>query len=307
MEEQDQVPVDRGLMSAAVVQMVSALEAALDVEGEKVGIVGLPTGVMSLDESLGGLFDGDLVVIGGRPGTFKTPIALSMFHHAASLSSGERVPLFFSLEASVVVACQRLAAQRGPALVSEIRRGLVPDKAWDGLSNVVDSLGKKLGAIARLFDDCFDVAAIRREVEYLAGTGVRPSAIFVDYVQLLRGSARQVMTRADELGFISRELKLLGREYQCPVVAVSQVTRGVEERPSKQAVPSDLRGAGSLEEDADVVLLLRRLSTSDEVAAVGGRDLVDIEVLVAKHKYGRTGDATVLSVHPASGFFHQSV
>lgn len=290
---------DDAFLAKVVDQMLSVVDDIYS-RSDANAVVGLTTGVFALDDCLGGLFGGDFVLIGGRPGTFKTPLALHMFRCAAACSSADRVPFFFTLEASRIVTCQRMAAQMEGIPVWQLRRAHLGDESWEKLSKATRLLGGDLGEKALLFDRCFDVGSIRQEVEVSSKSGLRPSAIFVDYVQLCRGAAKQALSRADELGAISRELKLLAREYDCPVVALSQVNRVVEDRPGKQAAPSDLRGSGSLEEDADVVLMLRHRSMQpddvpDEI------DRVELEVLIAKQKYGRAGEEFTMWVNPASG------
>jgi replicative DNA helicase len=223
-------------------------------------ITGVPTGYSELDYLLSGLQPSNLVVVGARPSMGKTAFALGLATHAAS---NHGVPvLFFSLEMSHLEIAQRVLAAEARLDVTKLRNGRLLDSDWPRISSAIGRID-----MAPLFiDDNPNVTIM--DIRAKAG---RTSA-----------ENRQV-----EISEISRGLKILARELQLPVVALSQLSRGLEARADKRPMLADLRESGAIEQDADVVMFIYR----DEVYNPDSADRGTAEVLVAKHRNGPTGSA----------------
>lgn len=252
-------------------------------------VVGISTGIRDLDAKLAGLHDGQLIVIAGRPGMGKSALAQQIADHAALRGTPAA---YFSLEMSRNEFVERAVANIGRLDGERIRNatGLTADD-WERFSLTVGRLNE-----APLFiDDSPDatVARVRAKARRLKRKhGIK--LLVVDYLQLMSGQGE---SRREEVDSISRGLKLLAKELQIPVIALAQLSRKCEERTNKRPILSDLRESGSVEQDADVVLLLYR----DEVYDEGTDRPGVIEISIAKQRMGPTGTvyATWLGDHYA--------
>lgn len=241
--------------------------------------LGVPTGFSDLDKLLNGLQPSDLIIIAGRPGMGKTGFLLSIARNAAA-KYHKRVALF-SLEMSNEQLVQRLIAQETHVDSQKLRMGKLTDAEWHSVTAAVDHLHQ-----APIFLD--DTPAItpmqlrtkcrRLHLEY----GL--DLVMVDYLQLMT-TGRRTENRVQEVSQISRELKVLARELNVPVVAAAQLSRAVEQRGDKHPMLSDLRESGSLEQDADVVIFIYR----DEVYNENTEKPGIAEIMVSKHRNGPTG------------------
>jgi replicative DNA helicase len=252
--------------------------AALVSRGES--ITGVPTGFADLDERLSGLQPSALIIVGARPAMGKTAFALGIAAHAAMQA---RVPtLIFSLEMSHSELTQRLLVSEARVDANRIRNGKLLDTDWPKISNAIGRLGE-----APLFIDdnprvtVMEVRAKARRMKAKAG-GL--GLIIIDYLQLMTGRM-SAENRQVEVSEISRGLKILARELEVPVVALSQLSRGLENRADKRPMLADLRESGSLEQDADVVMFLYR----DQVYNPDSDARGTAEVIVSKHRNGPTG------------------
>src|SRR5437588_2730329 len=243
-------------------------------------VTGVPTGYRDLDELLAGLQPSNLIIVGGRPASGKTSWALGAAAHAAL--HADRAVLLFSLEMSHLELTQRLLC--GEALVdaTRLRTGRLLDSDWPKISHAVGRLGE-----AEIYIDdnphltIMEIRAkARRLKSRLGGLGL----IVVDYLQLMAGRP-DAENRQVEVSEISRGLKILARELEVPVVALSQLSRNLEMRSDKRPVLADLRESGSLEQDSDVVLFIYR----DELYNPESADRGTAEIIVAKHRNGPTG------------------
>ncbi|MDH3754841.1 MAG: replicative DNA helicase [Acidimicrobiia bacterium] len=243
-------------------------------------ITGTPTGYSDLDEMLSGLQPNTLVIVGARPSIGKTSFALGALAHAAL--EANRPSLFFSLEMGQLEISQRLLCAEARVDSSRVRTGKLDASDWTKISSAVG----RLAEAPIWIDDnpnltIMDIRAKARRLRSRVGDlGI----IFVDYIQLMTGRTT-AESRQVEVSEISRGLKILARELECPVVALSQLSRGLEQRQDKRPMLSDLRESGSIEQDADVVMFLYR----DEVYNPESPDIGTAEVLVAKHRNGPTG------------------
>jgi len=247
-------------------------------------ITGVPTGFFDLDHLLGGLQPSNLIVLGARPGHGKTSFALNVAMNAAV--EAKRPVLFFSLEMSSEEINGRLLSAEARIDSVRMRSGRLLEGDWPKLA----------GAMGRLHDvpvyvddnaavTVMDIRAkARRMRSQLGDLGL----VVVDYLQLMTGR-NNAETRQVEISEISRGLKLLARDLRCPVLALSQLSRGLEQRADKRPMLSDLRESGALEQDADVVMFLYR----DELYREDSPDRGMAEVIVAKHRGGPTGKSTV--------------
>ncbi len=242
-------------------------------------ITGVPTGYLDLDEQLAGLQPSNFVIVGGRPGTGKTSFGLGIVAHAALEA---RTPvLMFSLEMSHLELTQRLLCSEARVDATRMRNGRLLESDWPKISHAVGRMAE-----APIFIDdnphltVMEIRAKARRLKSRSGLGL----IVVDYLQLMSGRAG-AESRQVEVSEISRGLKILARELEVPVVALSQLSRTLEGRADKRPVLADLRESGSLEQDADVVIFLYR----DEVYHKDSPDRGTAEAIVAKHRNGPTG------------------
>jgi len=243
-------------------------------------ITGTPTGFVDLDRITAGLQPSNLVVIGARPAMGKTSFALGLTAHAAM--TAKRPVLFFSLEMSKLEITKRMLCSEAKVDATAIRNGKLKDEDWSKLAQAMGRLGD-----AQLWiddDPNITVMDIRAKARRLKSKEGDLGLVIIDYLQLMtgRGSAEN---RQVEVSEISRGLKILARELECPVIALSQLSRGLEQRTDKRPMLADLRESGAIEQDADVVMFLYR----DEVYNADSADMGQAEVLIAKHRSGPTG------------------
>ncbi|HXQ75775.1 MAG TPA: replicative DNA helicase [Acidimicrobiales bacterium] len=259
-------------------QSLDHLEALVE-RGET--ITGVPTGYRDLDAQLAGLQAGNLVVVGARPAMGKTSFALGIVSHAAVHA---RVPvLLFSLEMSHLELTQRMLCSEAGVDATRMRNGHLLESDWPRISNAIGRLGD-----APIFIDdnpnvtVMDIRAKSRRLKARQGLGL----VVVDYLQLMSGHSRsRAENRQVEVSEISRGLKVLARELDIPVVALSQLSRNLEMRQDKRPVLADLRESGSIEQDADVVLFIYR----DEVYNPDSPERGSAEIITSKHRNGPTG------------------
>ncbi|HZT64547.1 MAG TPA: replicative DNA helicase [Acidimicrobiales bacterium] len=244
-------------------------------------ITGVPTGYHDLDEQLSGLQPSSLVVIGARPSMGKTAFALGIAAHAAM--EAQRTVLFFSLEMSHLEITQRLLCAEARVDATRMRNGRLHEADWSKISHAIGRLGE-----ASIFIDdnpnvtVMDIRAKARRLKSREDL----SLVVVDYLQLMSGRSN-AENRQVEISEISRSLKILARELEVPVVALSQLSRTLESRADKRPMLADLRESGAIEQDSDVVMFIYR----DEIYNAESQDRGTAEIIVAKHRNGPTGVA----------------
>jgi len=264
-------------------QPLSALiPAALDeMDAQKLTQTGIPTGYADLDALTNGLHPGQLVIIAGRPGHGKSTAALDVARHAA-IRHG-KTTLMCSLEMARSEITMRLLSAEARVPLQHMRTGTMTDDEWNRLAR---RMGEVSNAPLYIDDSASStIHQIRAKCRTLAQRhGL--DMVIVDYLQLMQ-TGRRVESRQLEVSELSRSLKLLAKELNVPVIAVSQLNRAVEQRHDKRPHLSDLRESGSIEADADVVLLLHR----PECYAPHDPDKAGVaELIVAKHRNGPTAD-----------------
>ena len=263
----------RDLLDATLDRLEQLYEA-----GE--GITGTATGFVDLDELLSGLQPNALVIVGARPAMGKTAFALNMAAHAAVREN--RPTLIFSLEMGHLELTQRLLCSEANVDAKNMRDGNLKEEDWTRISNGIGRLAE-----APLWIDDnpnLTIMEIRAKARRLKSRTGDLGLIVVDYLQLMTGRAG-AESRQVEVAEISRGLKILARELECPVVGLSQLSRNLEMRQDKRPMLADLRESGSIEQDADVVMFIYR----DEVYNPGSENEGMAEVIVAKHRNGPTG------------------
>ena len=241
-------------------------------------IMGVPTGLIDLDRLFGGLQKSDLLIVAGRPGMGKTGLLLSIAKNAAQ--KHKKHVAVFSLEMSNEQLVQRLIAQETGIDTQRLRTGKLDDDEWPLFTHAIEVLSD-----THIFLD--DTPAItplqlrtkcrRLHLEY------NLDLVIVDYLQLMSGDTR-IDNRVQEVSYISRNLKVLARELNVPVLAAAQLSRAVEQRSDKKPVLSDLRESGSIEQDSDIVMFIHR---PDALEKDSPRANV-AEIIVAKHRNGPT-------------------
>ena len=246
-------------------------------------MIGIPTGFHDLDKILGGMQRSDMLILAARPSVGKSSLALSIAHTAAKRYR-QRVALF-SLEMSNEQVVQRLISAETGIDSQRLRRGEIAQDEWGRFMKATSDLAETHFFV----DDTPSISALelRTKARRLhADVGV--DLIVVDYLQLMRGDFGSE-NRVQEISSISRGLKALARELNVPVLALSQLSRGVEARSDKRPILSDLRESGALEQDADVVMFIYRDELYNENTE--RKNLADI--IVAKHRNGPTGNVTL--------------
>ncbi len=281
----NQIADNRTIDSVSTIQSLLLSEAdILETRGETRGqFNGLETGYRSLDLILQGLQPNSMTIVGARPGTGKTAFALGILVHVGAVV--RRPALYFSLEMSRQELAERILASTARIDSSKLRTGDLSDADWNRAHEAFGFL-----QAARVFIDdnpsltVMDVRARARRIKQQNGDlGV----VIVDYLQLMSSRGR-AENRQVEVSDMSRALKILARELQCPVIALSQLSRKLEERADKRPVMSDLRESGSLEQDADVVLFLYR---PEQYGEVPNDKRADAEIIVGKNRNGPTRSA----------------
>jgi replicative DNA helicase len=267
-----------------------SIEEILDEETEKLhklsiaktSLTGTPSGFKDIDELTGGFHDGNLIVIAARPSMGKSALVANIAENAAL--SGYPVALF-SLEMSESELAQRFVASQARIRGEELRRGRVSEDKWQ---KILDACGK-LAHAPLWIDDSSDtgvleVRAKARRLHHQVEGGLK--LIIIDYLQLMRHEGR-VESRVQQVGQISRGLKGLARELNVPVIALSQLSRAVEQRGGeKKPILSDLRDSGEIEQDSDLVMFIYREEYYEKDSERPG----EADIIVAKHRNGPVGD-----------------
>ena len=244
-------------------------------------VTGVRTGFYDLDHMTAGLQPGDLIVLAARPSMGKTAFAINI---AENVAVQEGLPVVvFSMEMGASQLALRMVGSMGRIDQTHLRTGRLNDDEWGRLSEAVDKLSK-----ASVFIDetpALNPAELRARSRRQARQCGKLGLIVVDYLQLMSGSSSSDENRATEIGEISRGLKALAKELQCPVIALSQLNRSVETRTDKRPMMSDLRESGAIEQDADVIMFIYR----DDYYNKDSKEPGVSEVIISKQRNGPTG------------------
>ena len=268
------------LLAQALAEEIDRLEQAAK---DECAIPGLATGISDLDRLLGGLQDGRLYVVAARPAMGKSLLSLQFARHAA-MHEHLRV-LFASLEMSDSETAQRHLAAESGVDPERLHLGTIKADDWPALLNASSDAA---GVPFHLLDDGdLSLFKLRAQARQIAVRHDELRLIVVDYLQLMRAE-RPSGSRVEDVSEFSRGLKRLARELSCPVLAVAQLSRAVEQRPDKRPVLSDLRESGQIEADADCVLMLYRDDYYDADSERPG----EMDIIVRKNRQGRLGQVT---------------
>ena len=253
---------EKGSFSSSLIKFDEAMKQTIEMASaaykNEEGIVGVPTGLRDLDDRLGGLHQSDLVIIAGRPSMGKTALATNIAFNAAQKlqDSGKKSSIaFFSLEMSSEQLSTRILAEQSRIKSNDIRRGKISDEQFDKFIET----SKNISELPLYIDEtpAISIAAMSnraRRIKRLFGLDM----IVVDYIQLMRGTFNNKDGRVQEISEITQGLKAIAKELSVPVLALSQLSRAVEQRDQKKPLLSDLRESGSIEQDADVVMFVYR-------------------------------------------------
>jgi replicative DNA helicase len=275
LEGDDYIPLVEAIDTA-----VGEIELARGRDGQ---LAGVPTGFAELDSLTNGLHGGQLIIVGARPAMGKSTLALDFARTAAV---HHKLPtIFFSLEMGRSEIATRLLSAESGIPMHVLRKGNMDERDWTRLASVRGDIGD-----APLFIDdspnmtLVEIRAKCRKLSQRVGLKM----VVVDYLQLMT-SGKKVESRQQEVSEFSRALKLLAKELQVPIVALAQLNRGPEQRADKKPALSDLRESGSLEQDADIVILLHREAAYDRDHPRAG----EADLIVAKHRNGATDEIAV--------------
>jgi replicative DNA helicase len=263
--------------------MQGTLDEIEAIDAHDGSLIGVPTGFADLDALTNGLHPGQMIIVAARPAVGKSTLALDI---ARSATVGHNMPaVFFSLEMGRNEITMRLLSAEAKVHLQHMRSGTMRDDDWDKLARRMNDIN----AAPLFIDDSpnMSMMEIRAKCRRLKQRhGLR--LVIVDYLQLMT-SGKRVESRQVEVSEFSRSMKLLAKELDVPVIAISQLNRGPEQRTDKKPMLSDLRESGSLEQDADVVVLLHREDLYERESPRAG----EADIIVAKHRNGPTGTITV--------------
>lgn len=279
--------------------LIDVYETIEQQHNKQSDVTGIPSGFRDLDKMTAGFQRNDLIIIAARPSVGKTAFALNIAQNVA-IKTSENVAVF-SLEMGAEQLVQRMLCSEGNIDATRLRTGSLIEKDWERLTMAMGSLSH-----AGIYID--DSATIRvsdirskcRRLKQEHGLGM----IIIDYLQLIQGSENSRENRQQEVSEISRSLKALARELEVPLIALSQLSRGVESRTDKRPMMSDLRESGSIEQDADIVGFLYRddYYNTEEDGPVDESKNATIEIILAKQRNGPTGTVELAFVKKHNKF-----
>jgi replicative DNA helicase len=263
--------------------MSGVLDEIEAIGNREAGLYGVPTGFADLDDLTNGLHSGQMIIVAARPAMGKSTLALD-FCRAASIHNN-LTSVFFSLEMTRSEIMMRLLSAEAKVPLNHIRNGTMRDDDWEKLAR---KMGQVSGAPMFIDDSpnmtMMEIRAKARRLKQRHDLKL----IVIDYMQLM-SSGKKVESRQLEVSEFSRNIKLLAKELECPIIALSQLNRGPEQRSDKRPMMSDLRESGSLEQDADMVILLHRDDAYEKESTRPG----EADLLVVKHRNGPTRELTV--------------
>ena len=267
---------------------------------ERTALTGTPSGFEKLDELTGGFQPGNLIILAARPSMGKSALVANIAEHAAV--KHKRAVALFSLEMSESELAQRFVASQASIRGEELRKGRVRETKWP---KIIDAT-QRLAAAPLYIDDTSDLGILEVRAKARRLNGELPDGlglIIVDYLQLMRADAR-IESRVQAVGEMSRGLKILARELDVPVIALSQLSRAVESRNPPKPMLSDLRESGQIEQDADLVMFIYREDYYDkqqgrETDRPGVADLI-----ISKHRNGPLGEVELMFQHEYPRFMN---
>jgi replicative DNA helicase len=279
-------------MDTLVVDLLDRVQEMADNPND---ITGVPTGFYDLDRMTSGLQAGDMVVLAARPSMGKTAFAINIAEHVA-LNEGLPVAVF-SMEMGAAQLAVRIVGSIGRIDQGHLRTGKLTDDEWPRLTEAIE----RLRTISLHIDETPGLTSsqLRANARRLARQCGKLGLIVVDYLQLMSGSGNNSGdNRTTEISEISRGLKMLAKELQCPVIALSQLNRSVEQRTDKRPMMSDLRESGAIEQDADIIMFIYR----DDYYNKDSKEPGVAEVIIGKQRNGPTGTVKLAFLKPLTRF-----
>ncbi len=279
-------------MDGLVVQLLDRVQEMSENPND---ITGLATGYHDLDRMTSGLQAGDLIVLAARPSMGKTSLGINIAEHVA-LNTSLAVAVF-SMEMGASQLAVRIVGSIGRIDQTHLRSGRLTDSEWPRLAEAVEKLRK----VSLHIDETpgLTTGELRSAARRLARQNGKLGLIVVDYLQLMGvSSSMSDENRATAVGEISRGLKMLAKELQCPVIALSQLSRGVESRSDKRPMMSDLRESGAIEQDADVIMFIYR----DDYYNKESKEPGVSEIIISKQRNGPTGTVKLAFIKPITRF-----
>ncbi|HEY9222777.1 replicative DNA helicase [Variovorax sp. N23] len=279
-------------MDSLVVELLDRVTEMADNPND---ITGIRTGFYEFDKMTSGLQAGDMIVLAARPSMGKTSLAINIAEHVA-LNEGLPVAVF-SMEMGASQLAVRIVGSIGRIDQGHLRTGKLTDEEWPRLTEAIE----KLRTISLHIDETpgLTTSELRANARRLARQYGKLGLIVVDYLQLMSvSSSMNDENRATAVGEISRGLKMLAKELKCPVIALSQLSRGVESRTDKRPMMSDLRESGAIEQDADLIMFIYR----DDYYDKNSKEPGVAEVIISKHRNGPTGTVKLAFLKPLTKF-----
>jgi replicative DNA helicase len=279
-------------MDTLVVQLLDRVQEMADNPND---ITGVPTGFYDLDRMTSGMQAGDLIILAARPSMGKSSLAINIAEHVA-LNEGLPVAVF-SMEMGASQLAVRIVGSIGRIDQTHLRTGRLTDDEWPRLTEAIE----KLRNVSLHIDETpgLTTSELRANARRLARQCGKLGLIVVDYLQLMSVSSNMSdENRATAVGEISRGLKMLAKELQCPVLALSQLSRGVESRTDKRPMMSDLRESGAIEQDADVIMFIYR----DDYYNKDSKEPGVSEIIISKQRNGPTGTLKLAFIKPLTKF-----
>lgn len=283
----------------SIVEVLRSTQARIEYLAQNgSAITGLPTGFTDLDLLTSGLHENELIIIAARPAMGKTAFGLNLAINAA-LSTPKAVAIF-NMEMGAEQMAERMIGSVGGIEMNKLKTGQLDDKDWQKVNEAMSELGETNIYIEDISG--ITVGDIRAKCRRLANSEKGLALVVIDYLQLIQGGARYAGNRQQEVSEISRSLKTMALELKIPVIALAQLSRGVELREDKRPIMSDLRESGSIEQDADIVAFLYR----DDYYNPDKHDLSSntsvTELIIGKHRSGNTGTVELLFEKNFSNF-----
>ena len=267
-------------------ELFSQIFLELKQKALKPSLSGISSGFFDLDSFTQGFQKSDLIIIAGRPSMGKTALALNI---SSNIVKNANLPvLFFSLEMSKEQLTYRLLTNETDITNARLKTGNLYKEDWVKLNSTI----KNLSALPFFIDDTSNpsIQDIKSKIKKILFEQNQIGLIIIDYLQLMQNSKFKTNNRAQELSQITRSLKILAREFNVPIIALSQLSRNVESRLNKRPILSDLRESGSIEQDADLVLMLYRESYYNSTEIAENVNLIDnVELIIAKQRNGPVG------------------
>ena len=276
--------------------VVSLLDRVTEMAENPNDVTGVPTGFYDLDKMTSGFQAGDLVILAARPSMGKTALAINIAEHVA-LNEGLPVAVF-SMEMGASQLAVRIVGSIGRIDQGHLRTGKLTDEEWPRLTDAIE----RLRSVSLHIDETpgLTVSELRANARRLARQCGKLGLIVVDYLQLMSVSSGMAdENRATAVGEISRGLKMLAKELQCPVIALSQLSRGVESRTDKRPMMSDLRESGAIEQDADIIMFIYRDEYYTKEAC---KEPGVAEVIISKQRNGPTGTVKLAFINRITKF-----